>query len=118
MAASTSHPLLTKSIHGSPRASIQMLGTSEEDNVSIQAIKQWCALHKSDKHSDTDCRAQQDTALSSAKKRTTVAKKEVSPAGFTSKQQVTTKNFFNLWKDWKEFPWKMAQMMKKLLNKV
>ena len=24
-------------------------------NVSIQAIKQWCALHKSDKHSDADC---------------------------------------------------------------
>ena len=52
-----------------------MLDASEEDNVSIQAIKQWCGLHKSDKHSDADCRAQQETELSSAKKWPTSAKK-------------------------------------------
>ena len=46
MAVSSSHPLLTKSIHGSQRGAIQMLDASEEDNVSIQVIKQWCALHK------------------------------------------------------------------------
>ena len=57
MATSSSHPLLTQSIHGSQRGSIKMLNTSLEDNVSIQAIRQWCTLYKSGKHSDSDCHA-------------------------------------------------------------
>ena len=69
MAASTSHLLQTKLIHCSQKGSIQMLNASSEDNVSIQAIRQWCALHKSDKHSDSDCHAQQDVASSSAAKK-------------------------------------------------
>ena len=56
-----------------------MLSASEEDHVSIEAIKQWCAFHKSDKHSDADWCAQQDTASSSAKKRPAVAKKGSKP---------------------------------------
>ena len=93
MTASSIHPLLTKSIHGSQRGAIQMLNASEEDNVSIQAIKQWCALHKSDKHSDANCHAQQETASSSAKKRQTVAKKGSKPRRLRFK----TAN------DWKKF---------------
>ena len=94
MAASTSHPLLTKSIHGSPRAAIQMLGTSEdEDHVSIQAIKQWCALHKLDKHSDADCRAQQDTTTPSTKKRPTVTKKGNKPRRLCFKTAGDKKKF-------------------------
>ena len=66
MAASSSHPLLTKSVHKALKGSIQMVETFPEGNVSIQALSQWCAFHKSDKHSDWDCRAQQDTATSTA----------------------------------------------------
>ena len=54
MATFSSHPLLTKSVHGSQNGSIQMPNSSQEDE-SIQAIRQWCALHKTDKHSDSDC---------------------------------------------------------------
>ena len=64
MAASASHPLLTKSIHKDPKGSIQMVDGSPEGDVSIQAMRQWCAFQKSDKHSDSDCRAQQDSATS------------------------------------------------------
>ena len=76
MAASSTHPLLTKSIHGSQRGSIQLLDASPEDNVSIQAIQQWCALHKSDKHSDSDCCAQQEAASSNAAKKSSVNTKQ------------------------------------------
>ena len=55
MAASSSHPLLTKLSHGGQKgSSIQMLDLSMQDD-NIQAIHQWCALHKTDKHSDSDC---------------------------------------------------------------
>ena len=64
MAASASHPLLTKSIHKDSKGSIQMFDGSLEGDVSIQAMRQWCAFHKSDKHPDSDCRAQQDSATS------------------------------------------------------
>ena len=40
--------------------------------ASMHAIRRWCALHKSEKHSDSDCRAQQESATSitsTAKKR-------------------------------------------------
>ena len=60
MAASNSHPLsrLLQSSHKS--SSIQIIDSSVED-VKIQTIRQWCALHKTDKHSDSNCRAQQET---------------------------------------------------------
>ena len=93
MAATTSHPLLTKLIHGNSRAAIQTLDTSEEDHVSIQALKQWCALHKSNKHSDADCRAQQETAPSSVKKRSTVAKKGSKPRRLRFKTAGDKKKF-------------------------
>ena len=64
MAASASHPLLTKSIHKDSRGSIQMVDSSLDGDVSIQAMRQWCAFHKFDKHSDSDCRAQRDSATS------------------------------------------------------
>ena len=43
-----------------------MVEGSPKGDVSIQAIRQWCAFHKSDRHSDSDCRAQQDSATSTA----------------------------------------------------
>ena len=72
MATSASHPLLTKSIHKDSRGSIQMVDSSLEGKASVQAMRRWCSFHKSDKHSDSDCRAQQESATSStstAKKR-------------------------------------------------
>ena len=72
MAASNGHPLSRPSHKGS---SIQVIDSSAED-VKIQAIRQWCALHKTDKHSDSNCRAQQEPApTNAAKKRPTGAKK-------------------------------------------
>ena len=60
MTASASHPLLTKSIHKDSKGSIQMVDGSLEGDVSVQAMHRWCAFHKS----DSDCRAQQDSATS------------------------------------------------------
>ena len=72
MAASNGHPLSRPSHKGS---SIQVIDSSAED-VNIQAIHQWCALHKTDKHSDSNCRAQQESIPQNAtKKRPTSAKK-------------------------------------------
>ena len=70
-----------------------MLDASEEDNVSIQAIKQWCALHKSHKHSDADCHAQQETASSSTKKQPTFAKKGSKPRKLRFKTANDRKKF-------------------------
>ena len=64
MGASTSHPLLTKSIHRNPKGSIQMVDGPREVEASMHAIRKWCAFHKSEKHFDSDCRAQQDSATS------------------------------------------------------
>ena len=64
MAASTSHPLLTKSVHKDPKGSIQMVECSTDGAASMHAIKRWCAYHKSEKQSDSDCRAQQESATS------------------------------------------------------
>ena len=59
-----------------------MVETLPEGNVNIQALRQWCAFNKSDKHSDSDCRAQQDTDTSTAqtpKKRPLGATKKDKP---------------------------------------
>ena len=96
MAATASHPLLTKSLHGNSRGSIQsiqMIDTPEKDHVSIQALKQWCALHKSDKHSDADCRAQQEATPTSTKKRPTTAKKGSKPRRLRFKTASDKKKF-------------------------
>ena len=71
MAASASNPLNTKSSKN-PRGHIQMIETQEDAPATIQVIKKWCSLHKTDKHSNTDCRAQKETTTSSTK---TAAKK-------------------------------------------
>ena len=75
MAASSSHPLMAKSISGN--RSIQMLESSPEEK-SIQSIRRWCALHKTDKHSDSDCRAQQESTPPTAAKRRPTGDKKVS----------------------------------------
>ena len=79
MAASNGHPLSRPSHSAHKGSSIQVIDSSTED-VNIQAISQWCALHKTDKHSDSNCRTQQESAPSNAaKKRPTGAKKPNKP---------------------------------------
>ena len=79
MAASNGHPLSRSSHGGHKVSSIQVIDSSAED-VNIQAIRQWCAVHKTDKHSDSNCRAQQEsTPPNAAKKRPTSAKKTNQP---------------------------------------
>ena len=91
MAASSSHPLMTKSISGN--RSIQMLESSPEEE-SIQAIRGWCALHKTDKHSDSDCRAQQEsTPPTAAKRRPTGDKKVSKPRRLRFKSTTDRKKF-------------------------
>ena len=65
MAASTSNPLNTRSSLKSPKGSLQMIETPEDEAATIQTIKKWCALHKSDKHSNAECRAQKEPVTSS-----------------------------------------------------
>ena len=66
MAASASNPLNTKSSKN-PRGQIQMIEAQEDTPATIQVIRKWCTLHKTDKHSNADCRAQKETTSSSAK---------------------------------------------------
>ena len=82
IAASNSHPL-TKPSHGSHKgSSIRVIDSSLED-VRIQAIRQWCALHKTNKHSDNNCRAQQESAPPDAARRRQVRKNQANLAGYT-----------------------------------
>ena len=91
MASSSSHPLMTKSISGN--RSIQMLESSPEEEC-IQAIRRWCALHKTDKHSDSDCRAQQEsTPPIAAKRRPTGYKKVNKPRRLRFKLTTDLKKF-------------------------
>ena len=41
-----------------------MVDWPREGEASMHAIRKWCAFHKSEKHSDSDCRAQQESATS------------------------------------------------------
>ena len=65
MAASTSNPLNTRSSLKNPKGSLQMIETPEDEAATIQTIKKWCALHKSDKHSNAECRVQKESAANS-----------------------------------------------------
>ena len=42
-----------------------MIDNSEDNAATVQAIHKWCALHKTEKHSNADCRAQRELATSS-----------------------------------------------------
>ena len=66
MAASTSNPLNARSSLRNPRGSLQMIDTPDEDAATIQAIKKWCTLHKTEKHSNADCRAQKESTTNNA----------------------------------------------------
>ena len=91
MAASSSHPLMPKSVHG--KGSILMLEPPSEEE-SIQAIRWWCALYKTDKHSDSDCRAQQEsTPPIAAKRRPTGDKKGSKPRRLLFKSTTDRKKF-------------------------
>ena len=87
------HPL-TKPLHGGQKgSSIQVIDLSLED-VRIQAIRQWCALHKTDTHSDSNCWAQQEFAPpDAAKRRPAGAKKPSKPRRLCFKSSNDKKKF-------------------------
>ena len=93
MAASNGHPLSRSSHSGHKGSSIQVIDSSAED-VNIQAIRQWCALHKTDKHSDSNCHAQQESAQSNAAKKWRAgAKKPSKPRRIRFKSTSDKKKF-------------------------
>ena len=96
MAASCSHPLQTKSIHNVPMGSINMVDDLPDGDHSILTLRQWCSLHKSDKHSDSDCRVQKETTASSGKqpkKRPPTTKKDIKPRRLRFKSKTDKKKF-------------------------
>ena len=111
MAASCSHPLLTKPIHNSQMGSIQMVEESPEGDASIQAVRQWRSLHKTDRHSDSECRVQQETVASSTKapkKRSTGVKRIASLTGLNLSLRQAKRNFSVPSKKQKGFSLKVA----------
>ena len=93
MAASNGHPLSRSSSGSHKMPSIKVINSSVED-ATIQTIRQWCALHKTDKHSDSNCRAQQETTQSNAaKKRPAGAKKTNKPRRIRFKSLNDKKKF-------------------------
>ena len=96
MAASAGNPLNTKSSKN-PRGHIQMIETPDTP-ATIQVIKKWCSLHKTDKHSNADCRAQKETTPSSTK---AAAKKR--PKGSEKRKAKPRKLKFKSTSDKKKF---------------
>ena len=93
MAASNGYPLSRSSHSGHKGSFIQVIDSPAED-VNIEAIRQWCALHKTDEHSDSNCSAQQESAQSNAaKKRPTGAKKPSKPRRIRFKSASDKKKF-------------------------
>ena len=89
MAASNSHPLTKLSHGGHKGSSIQVIDSSLED-VAIQEIRLWCTVYKTDKHSDSNCRAQQESTPPDATKRWPAgAKKQANLTGYHSNRQTT-----------------------------
>ena len=89
MAASNSHPLLTKSIHGTQRGPIQMLNASEEDNNGSPFTNRTniptliVTLSRKPRHQ-------------APRNGRPTQRKEVSLARYTSKQPMTGRNSFVL----------------------
>ena len=72
-----------------------MIGSSLDD-PAIQAIRQWCALHKTDNHYDSNCRSQQESVPPDAsKKRPTGAKKTSKPRRLHFKSSNDRKKFMH-----------------------
>ena len=98
MAASNGHLLAKPSHSGHKGSSIQVIDSSAED-VKIQAIRQWCALHQTDKHSDSNCQAQQEStqqsATNTAKRRPAGAKKPSKPCRLRFKSSSYKKKFLH-----------------------
>ena len=120
MAATTSHPLLTKSISRDPKGSIQMVDCFPDAAASMQANRRCCAFHKSEKHSDSDCRAQQESATSTtstAKKRPKGSdkKKTNRPRRLKFKSKRIRNNSFVLLRTQKGFPLKVLVLKTKTL---
>ena len=98
MAASASNPLNTKSSK-SPRGHIQMIET-QDSPATIQVLKKWCSLHKTDKHSNSDCRAQKETAPSGSSSKTAAKKR---PKGSEKRKTKPRKLKFKSTSDKKKF---------------
>ena len=97
MAASASNPLNTKSSMKNPRGSIQMIETPEDTAATVQATRKWCALHKTEKHSNADCRAQKEcntnTTATSKKRPKGTRKRKARPGKLKFKSNSDKKKF-------------------------
>ena len=96
MAASASNPLNTKSPRN-PKGSIQMIETPENNATTVQVIRKWCTLHKTENHSNADCRAQKESATNN----TTTSKKR--PKGKIKRKSKPRKLKFKSNSDKKKF---------------
>ena len=123
MAASASNPLNTKSSKN-PRGHIQMIETPEDTAATVQVIRKWCALHKTDKHSNADYRAQKETTTSStttaSKKRPKgTEKRKAKPRKLKFKSNTDKKKFLRSIEDTEGVPSRvLVRMIKILLNKA
>ena len=66
MAASTGNPLDTRTSSRNPRGSLQMIEVPEDTAATVQTIRKWCTLHKTDRHSNADCRVQKESTANNA----------------------------------------------------
>ena len=71
MAASAGNPLNVRTSLRNPRGSLQMIDTPEDAATTVQVIRKWCTLHKTDKHSNADCQAQKESATNNTAIETT-----------------------------------------------
>ena len=98
MAASTGNPLNTRPPSRSLKGSLQMIDIPEDAAATVQTIRKWCTLHKTDRHSNADCRVQKESATNNA---TTTAKKR--PKGKEKRKTKPRKLKFKSSADKKKF---------------
>ena len=99
MAASISNPISVRTSSRNPRGALQMIDIPDDVEATVQALKKWCTLHKTDKHSNVDCRAQKE--LTANNTTTTTPKKR--PKGKEKRKTKTRKLKFKSKSDKKKF---------------
>ena len=99
MAASISNPISARTSSRNPRGSLQMIDVPDDVEATVQTLKKWCTLHKTDKHSNVDCRAQKE--LTANNTTTTTPKKR--PKGKEKRKTKTRKLKFKSKADKKKF---------------
>ena len=97
MAASISNPINVRTSSRVPRGALQMIDIPDDVEATVQSLKKWCTLHKTDKHSNVDCRAQKELTANT----TTTPKKR--PKGKEKRKTKTRKLKFKSKADKKKF---------------